>query len=71
MREQKAENFRLIKEYENTHLENMTIRDPYRTKITQDSLKGTYLNSSSRSKKLKYTNGFNDTELAGPQYDAI
>lgn len=49
----------------------MTIRDPYRTKITQDSLRGTYLNSSSRSKKLKTTNGFNDTELAGPRYDAI
>ena len=84
MREQKAHNYELIKEYERTHHANMILRDPYKTKISQESLKGTYLNTGSskrrgkksRKNKLKIpggakrdsTGGFGDSPLASPRY---
>ena len=46
----------------------MTLRDPYRTKISQDSLKGTYLKHRKRQQAI---DAFDDTELVGPRYDAV
>jgi hypothetical protein len=51
MREQKQTQYNLIKEYEDTHLKNMTLRDPYKTKISEESLKGTYIGGRRRRRR--------------------
>ena len=71
MREEKAQQYELIKEYERKHLQHMIMRDPYKSKISEDSLRGTFMETSKRLKRKRVTDGFNDTDLAGPRYDAI
>jgi hypothetical protein len=53
MREEKAHLYQLEKEYEATHKANMILRDPYKTKISQESLQGTFLRSQPRRRAAK------------------
>ena len=47
----------------------MVMRDPYKSRISEHSLKGTYLKKKSR--KLQKTGGFGDSPLATPRYETI